>query len=279
MALKTYNPTTPSQRQLVLVDRSGLHKGAPVKTLTEGKSSTGGRNNNGRITVRFRGGGHKQAYRIIDFKRRKFDVPATVERLEYDPNRTAFIALIKYQDGELAYILAPQRLAAGDSVVAGEHVDVKPGNAMPLGNIPIGTIVHNIELKLGKGGQIARSAGTYAQIVGRDGDYVILRLNSAEQRLVHGRCMATIGAVSNPDHMNISIGKAGRKRWLGRMPHNRGVTDEPDRSSAWRRRRPHLGRPPSGDAVGLPDQGQEDPQEQVHHQVHHCEPPRAEEEE
>jgi large subunit ribosomal protein L2 len=210
MALKSYNPTTPSQRQLVIVDRSSLHRGDPVKTLTKGKSSSGGRNNNGRITVRFRGGGHKQAYRTIDFKRRKFDVPATVERLEYDPNRTAFIALIKYKDGELAYILAPQRLAVGDTVVSGEHVDVKPGNAMPLVNIPIGTIVHNIELKLGKGGQIARSAGTYAQIVGRDGDYVIVRLNSSEQRLVNGRCMGTIGAVSNPDNMNISIGKAGR---------------------------------------------------------------------
>ena len=177
--------------------------------------------------MRFRGGGHKKAYRVIDFKRRKFDVPAKVERIEYDPNRTAFIALIKYDDGELAYILAPQRLAQGDTVIAGEHVDVKPGNAMPVGNIPIGTIVHNIEIKIGKGGQIARSAGTYAQIVGRDGDYVILRLNSAEQRLVHGRCMATIGAVSNPDNMNISIGKAGRKRWMGRMPHNRGVTMNP----------------------------------------------------
>ena len=227
MALKSYNPITPSQRQLVLVDRSGLHRGAPVKTLTEGKSASGGRNNNGRITVRFRGGGHKQAYRVIDFKRRKFDVPAKVERIEYDPNRTAFIALIKYDDGELAYILAPQRLAQGDAVIAGEHADVKPGNAMPAGNIPIGAIVHNIELKIGKGGQIARSAGTYAQIVGRDGDYVILRLNSGEQRLVHGRCMATVGAVSNPDNMNVSIGKAGRKRWMGRMPHNRGVTMNP----------------------------------------------------
>src|SRR5467141_146152 len=178
MALKTYNPTTPGQRQLVMVDRSALYKGKPVKALTEGKLGTGGRNNNGRITVRFRGGGHKKAYRLVDFKRDKVDVPATVERLEYDPNRTAFIALVKYKDGELAYILAPQRIAAGDTVVAGEHVDVKPGNAMPLGNIPIGTIVHNIELKLGKGGQIARSAGTYAQIVGRAGDYVIVRLNS-----------------------------------------------------------------------------------------------------
>jgi large subunit ribosomal protein L2 len=227
MALKTYKPVTPSQRQLVLVDRAGLHKGAPVKQLTEGKHSSGGRNSNGRITVRFRGGGHKQAYRRVDFKRRKFDVPAKIERIEYDPNRTAFIALIKYDDGELAYILAPQRLAAGDTVVSGEHVDVKPGNAMPIGNIPIGTIVHNIELKIGKGGQIARSAGSYAQIVGRDQDYVIMRLNSGEQRLVHGRCMATVGAVSNPDHMNISIGKAGRTRWLGWRPHNRGVAMNP----------------------------------------------------
>src|SRR5690349_15156091 len=164
MALKTYNPTTPSQRHLVIVDRAGLHKGAPVKALTEGQHSTGGRNNHGRITSRFRGGGHKQAYRITDFTRRKFDVPAAVERLEYDPNRTAFIALVKYEDGELAYILAPQRPSPGDTVVAGEHVDVKPGNAMPAANIPVGTIVHNIELKIGKGGQIARSAGAYAQI-------------------------------------------------------------------------------------------------------------------
>jgi large subunit ribosomal protein L2 len=227
MALRTFNPVTPSQRQLVLVERSGLYRGAPVKALTEGQHSTGGRNNNGRITTRFRGGGHKQAYRKIDFKRRKLEVPARVERIEYDPNRTAFIALIKYEDGELAYILAPQRLAQGDTVVAGEHADVKPGNAMPSGNVPIGTIVHNIEIKIGKGGQIARSAGSYAQIVGRDGDYVILRLNSGEQRLVHGRCMATIGAVSNPDHMNITIGKAGRMRWMGRMPHNRGISMNP----------------------------------------------------
>jgi large subunit ribosomal protein L2 len=227
MALKTFNPVTPSQRQLVIVDRAGLYRGTPVKALTVGKASSGGRNNNGRITVRFRGGGHKRSFRKIDFKRRKFDVAATVERIEYDPNRTAFIALIKYPDGELSYILAPQRLAQGDTVVSGEHVDVKPGNAMPLGNIPIGTIVHNIELKVGKGGQIARSAGTYAQIVGRDGSYVILRLNSTEQRLVNGRCMATIGAVSNPDHMNTVIGKAGRQRWLGRMPHNRGITMNP----------------------------------------------------
>jgi large subunit ribosomal protein L2 len=227
MALRKYKPITPGQRQLVLVDRSALYKGKPVKTLTEGKSESGGRNNNGRITVRFRGGGHKQSYRKVDFKRDKVDVNARVERIEYDPNRTSFIALLKYDDGELAYILAPQRLAEGDVIVAGESVDVKSGNCMPLGNMPIGTIVHNIELKIGKGGQIARSAGTYAQIVGRDQDYVIMRLNSGEQRLVHGKCRATVGAVSNPDHMNTSIGKAGRSRWLGRKPHNRGVTMNP----------------------------------------------------
>ncbi len=227
MALKTFKPVTPSLRQLVIVDRSELHKGKPVKTLTEGKSSKGGRNNAGRITVRFRGGGHKQSYRIVDFKRRKLDVVGKVERLEYDPNRTAFIALIRYADNELAYILAPQRLSVGDEVIAGQQVDVKPGNAMPIANIPVGTIGHNVEMKIGKGGVIARSAGTYAQIVGRDQGYVILRLNSGEQRLVHGQCFATIGAVSNPDHMNTSVGKAGRSRWLGRRPHNRGVTMNP----------------------------------------------------
>ncbi|MGJ0451685.1 MAG: 50S ribosomal protein L2 [Methylocystis sp.] len=227
MALKTFKPVTPSLRQLVIVDRRELYKGKPVKTLTEGKSSKGGRNNAGRITVRFRGGGHKQAYRVVDFKRRKLDVAGKVERLEYDPNRTAFIALIRYADNELAYILAPQRLSVGDEVIAGNQVDVKPGNAMPIANIPVGAIVHNVEMKIGKGGAIARSAGTYAQIVGRDQGYVIIRLNSGEQRLVHGQCFATLGAVSNPDHMNTSIGKAGRSRWLGRRPHNRGVTMNP----------------------------------------------------
>jgi large subunit ribosomal protein L2 len=227
MALKTFKPTTPSLRQLVIVDRSELYKGKPIKTLTEGKTSKGGRNNHGRVTVRFRGGGHKQTYRLVDFKRRKLDVVGKVERIEYDPNRTAFIALVRYADNELAYILAPQRLSVGNEVVAGQQVDVKPGNAMPVANIPVGTIVHNVEMKIGKGGAIARSAGTYAQIVGRDQGYVILRLNSGEQRLVHGQCFATIGAVSNPDHMNASIGKAGRSRWLGRRPHNRGVTMNP----------------------------------------------------
>ena len=227
MALKTYNPSTPGLRQLALVDRSELYKGKPVKALTVGKPEKGGRNNLGRITVRFRGGGHKQTYRIIDFKRRKLDVPGTVERLEYDPNRTSFIALLRYPDGEQAYIIAPQRLAVGETVIAGVQVDVKPGNAMPLASIPVGTIVHNIETKIGKGGALARSAGAYAQIVGRDQGYVALRLNSGEQRLVHGQCFATVGAVSNPDHMNASLGKAGRNRWLGRRPHNRGVTMNP----------------------------------------------------
>ena len=227
MALKNYKPTTPSQRQLVLVDRSELYKGKPIKGLVEGKNSTGGRNNYGRITVRWRGGGHKRAYRLIDFKRRKLDMPATVERIEYDPNRTAFIALIRYEDGELAYILAPQRLGVGDSVVASQHADVKPGNAMPLASMPVGTIVHNVEMKLGGGGKIARSAGTYAQYVGRDQGYAILRLNSGEQRLVNQNCFATVGAVSNPDHGNINLGKAGRNRWLGKKPGVRGVAMNP----------------------------------------------------
>ena len=227
MALKTFKPTTPSQRQLVIVDRSGLWKGKPEKSLTEGLRKKGGRNNLGRITVRFRGGGHKRNYRVIDFKRNKFDMVATVERLEYDPNRTAFIALIKYEDGELAYILAPQRLAVGDQVVAGTKVDIKPGNALPLKNIPVGTVVHNVEMKVGKGGQMARSAGTYVQLVGKDQGYAQLRLSSGEVRVVRAECMATIGAVSNPDQQNINLGKAGRSRWLGRKPHNRGVTMNP----------------------------------------------------
>ncbi|KXV46256.1 50S ribosomal protein L2 [Gluconobacter albidus] len=227
MALKHFNPTTPSTRGTVLIDRSELFKGKPVKQLTEGKNKSGGRNNHGRTTVRFRGGGHKQSYRYVDFKRRKFDVAATVERLEYDPNRTAFIALIKYEDGELAYILAPQRVKVGDRVISGAHTDVKPGNAMPLGAMPVGTIVHNIELKQGAGGKMARSAGTYAQLVGKDAGYAQIKLQSGELRLVRGECMATIGAVSNPDNMNQHMGKAGRSRWLGRRPHNRGVVMNP----------------------------------------------------
>jgi large subunit ribosomal protein L2 len=227
MALKQYRPTTPGQRQLVLVDRSQLHKGAPVKNLTEGQKRHGGRNNTGRVTVRWQGGGHKQRYRIVDFKRRKFDVAARVERLEYDPNRTAFIALLKYKDGELSYILAPQRLAVGDTVVSGDRVDVKPGNAMRLAAMPVGTIVHNVEMKPAKGGQIARSAGTYAQYLGRDAGYAMLRLNSGEVRRVQLDCMATVGAVSNPDHMNEIIGKAGRNVWKGKRPNVRGTAMNP----------------------------------------------------
>src|SRR5215468_1575199 len=227
MALKSYKPTTPGQRQVVIVDRSELWSGRPVKALTEGLRKTGGRNNHGRLTAFRVGGGHKQRYRIVDFKRRKFDVVGTVERLEYDPNRTAFIALIKYDDGELAYILAPQRLKAGDKVVAGERTDVKPGNAMPLKNVPVGTIVHNVELKPGRGGQLARAAGTYVQLVGRDQGYAQLRLGSGEVRIVRGDCMATIGAVSNPDQQNINFGTAGRMRWLGKKPPVRGVAMTP----------------------------------------------------
>jgi large subunit ribosomal protein L2 len=227
MALKSYSPTTPSQRQLVIVDRSDLWKGKPVKKLTEGLTKSAGRNNTGRIVVRRRGGGHKRTYRIVDFKRTKFDISATVERLEYDPNRTAFIALVTYDDGEQAYILAPQRLSVGDKVIAGEKTDVKPGNAMPLRSIPVGTIIHNVEMKAGKGGQIARSAGTYVQLVGRDSGYALLRLGSGEVRMVRSECMATIGAVSNPDQQNINLGKAGRNRWLGRRPAVRGVAMNP----------------------------------------------------
>ncbi len=227
MALKHYKPVTPSQRGLVLVDRSGLHKGDPVKKLTKGLSKKGGRNHNGHITARRRGGGHKRTYRVIDFRRNKFDVQATVERLEYDPNRSAFIALITYEDGEQAYIIAPQRLAAGDKVVSGARVDVKPGNAMPLSAIPVGTIVHNVELKAGAGGKIARAAGTYVQLVGRDQGYAILRLASGEQRRVRAECMATVGAVSNPDKKNQTLAKAGRSRWLGFRPSVRGVAMNP----------------------------------------------------
>jgi large subunit ribosomal protein L2 len=227
MALKTHKPTTPSRRGLVLVDRSRLWKGKPEKTLIEGKSQTGGRNNGGRITMRHKGGGHKRTYRRVDFKRAKFDMPATVERIEYDPNRTAYIALITYDDGEKTYILAPQRLEPGDKVVAADKADIKPGNAMPMRSIPVGTIIHNVEMKPGKGGQIARSAGTYVQLVGRDAGYAQIKLASGEMRRVRAECMATIGAVSNSDQQNIKLGKAGRNRWLGRRPTVRGVAMNP----------------------------------------------------
>jgi large subunit ribosomal protein L2 len=227
MALRQYNPVTASLRGTVLIDRSELWKGKPVKALTVGKSHSGGRNNHGHTAVRFRGGGHKQSYRNVDFKRRKFDVAATVERLEYDPNRSAFIALVKYHDGELSYILAPQRLRPGDQVISGARVDIKPGNAMPLAAIPVGTIVHNIEMKPMAGGKMARAAGTYAQLVGKDSGYAQIKLGSGELRVVRAECMASVGAVSNPDNMNQKIGKAGRTRWLGRRPHNRGVVMNP----------------------------------------------------
>jgi len=228
MALKQYKPSTPGQRNLVLIDRSGLYKGKPEKGLTEGLTKKGGRNNTGRITSRRRGGGHKRRYRVIDFKRNgKLGITATVERLEYDPNRTAFIALIKYQDGDKAYILAPQRLKEGDTVVADKSADIKPGNAMPMSAIPVGTIIHNVEMKVGKGGQIARAGGTYVQLVGKDQGYAQLRLGSGELRLVRAECMATIGAVSNPDQKNTNLGKAGRNRWLGKRPAVRGVAMNP----------------------------------------------------
>jgi large subunit ribosomal protein L2 len=227
MALKHYNPTSPGRRGLILVDRSALHKGRPVKALTEGLRKSGGRNNMGHATARGIAGGHKQLYRMVDFKRREWDVAASVERIEYDPNRSAFIALVKYPDGKQSYILAPQRLAVGDSVTAGKKVDVKPGNAMEIGQMPVGTIVHNVELKPGKGGQMARAAGTFVQVVGRDRGMVIIRLNSGEQRYTHANCMATVGAVSNPDNSNTNHAKAGRTRWLGHRPLTRGVAKNP----------------------------------------------------
>lgn len=227
MTLKTYNPTTPSQRGLVLVDRSSLWKGRPEKSLTVGLSRTGGRNVHGHLTAYHRGGGHKRSYRLVDFKRRKFGVVGVVDRLEYDPNRTAFIALVSYEDGEKSYILAPQDLVVGQKVISGDVVDVRPGNAAPLKAIPVGTAVHNVELKIGKGGQLARSAGSSAQVLGRDAGYVLLRLASGEVRKVLGDCMASIGVVSNPDRKNENLGKAGRNRWKGIRPHVRGVAMNP----------------------------------------------------
>jgi len=243
MALKQHRPVTPGRRQLVLVDRSTLHRGKPEKALTEGLSSTGGRNNQGRITVWHRGGGHKRRYRLIDFRRRRDDDPATVERLEYDPNRSAFIALIRYTDGTLSYILAPQRLATGDTVVSGSRTDIKPGNCMPLRNMPVGSIIHNIELKPGAGGQLARSAGSYAQLLGKDPDRVVIRLVSGEQRLVRADCRATVGSVSNPDHQNAKLGKAGRSRWLGRRARPSGRPAAASSAPGAIPRRPRWNRP------------------------------------
>lgn len=227
MALKHYKPTTPGQRQLVNIDRTGLWKGSPEKSLTVGLRKTGGRNHHGRTTNWNIGGGHKRRYRMIDFLRDKFDVEGTVSRIEYDPNRTAFIALVEYADGDKRYILAPQRLQVGDKVMAAAKADVKPGNSMQMKNMPVGTIIHNIEMKIGKGGQIARSAGCYAQIMGRDEAHVIIKMVSGEVRLVRSECRATVGSVSNPDHQNKSLGKAGRSRWMGVRPVVRGVAMNP----------------------------------------------------
>lgn len=227
MALKSYAPTTPSLRQLVTVDRKNLWKGSPVKSLTEGKKSSSGRNNHGHITSRRRGAGHKQKYRVIDFKRNKFGIEGTIERFEYDPNRSAHIALVKYNDDTQAYIIAPQGVNEGSKIISGDKVEPVPGNAMLLKNIPVGTVIHNVELKPGKGGQMARSAGASVQLVGKDSGYVMLRMRSGEVRKVNGECMATIGAVSNPDHQNRVIGKAGRSRWLGIRPSVRGVAMNP----------------------------------------------------
>lgn len=227
MALKKFRPMTPGTRDMVLIDRSELYKGRPYKPLTVGLKKSGGRNNMGRITTRHRGGGHKRLYRMVDFKRQRFDIVAEVLRIEYDPNRTAFIALIRYDDGEHSYILAPAKLKVGSRVISGESVDVQPGNAMKLSNIPLGSIIHNIELKPGKGGQIARSAGAYAQLAGRDQGYALLKLSSGEMRAVRSDCMATLGAVSNADNMNQNFGKAGRTRWKGVRPTVRGVVMNP----------------------------------------------------
>ena len=227
MSTKRLKPDTPSRRFNVVPTFDEITKSKPERKLTVALRKTGGRNHHGKITSRRRGGGHKRRYRIIDFKRTHDDVEAKVERIEYDPNRSCFIALIKYKDDKLDYIIAPQRINVGDSVISGDKVDIKPGNCMPLKNMPMGTIIHNIELKIGKGGQIARAAGAYAQLVGKDRGYAIIKLQSGEQRLVRGECRATVGSVSNPDHQNINLGKAGRSRWLGRRPNVRGVVMNP----------------------------------------------------
>jgi large subunit ribosomal protein L2 len=227
MALKKFNPITPSLRELVQVDRKDLWKGRPVKTLTKGLTKTGGRNNQGRTTSWHKGGGHKKLYRLIDFKRDKVDVSAVVERIEYDPNRTTFIALIKYDDGEIAYILAPQKLNVGDKIISSDKADIKVGNCLSLKNIPVGTTVHNVEMKPGKGGQIARSAGNSVNLAGKDAGYAQIKLPSGELRVVPLECKATIGVLSNPDQKNINLGKAGRSRWLGRRPVVRGVAMNP----------------------------------------------------
>jgi large subunit ribosomal protein L2 len=228
MAIRKFKPTSPGRRHFEVPDFSILTKGAkPERKLTEHKRATAGRNNQGRITTRFRGGGHKRRYRVIDFRRSKIGVPARVHSIQYDPNRSARVALLHYADGEKAYILAPDGLKQGDTVLSGRNADITPGNAMRLRHIPVGTMIHNVELKIGKGGQLVRAAGTAAQLMAKDGDYAQIRLPSGEVRMVHLDCRATIGQVSNLQHARVSLGKAGRSRWLGRRPHNRGVSMNP----------------------------------------------------
>jgi large subunit ribosomal protein L2 len=227
MTIKKYKPTSPGRRGMSSQDFGDITTHEPEKSLLAHKSATAGRNNHGRVTSRFRGGGHKQRYRVIDFKRTKTGVPATVLSIEYDPNRSARIALLHYADGEKRYILSPDHLQVGDQVISAKTADIKPGNTLPLRNIPLGTSIHNIELKIGAGGQLARSAGNAAQLMAKEGDWGTVRLPSGETRKVHLECRATIGQVGNPDHVNVEIGKAGRSRWLGRRPHNRGVTMNP----------------------------------------------------
>ena len=227
MPIRKFKPTSPSRRFYEAPDFDVITKGTPEKTLLDSKKSQAGRNNQGRITSRFRGGGHKRRYRRIDFKRSKVGVPATVKTIEYDPNRSARIALIHYADGDKAYILAPDGLEVGQTVLSSKNADVRPGNAMRLRDMPLGTMIHNIELKIGKGAQLVRSAGTAAQLMAKDGNYAQVRLPSGEVRMVHLNCRATVGQVSNSQHARLTLGKAGRKRWLGRRPHNRGTTMNP----------------------------------------------------
>jgi len=227
MGIKQFKPTSPGRRFVSVLDFSELTAKKPFKKLTQGKKRSSGRNNDGHVTSRHRGRGHKRRYRVIDFKRNKFGVPARVATVEYDPNRSAFIALLHYADGDKRYILAPVGIKVGDTVIAGEKVDVRPGNAMPLGSIPLGTLVHNVELQPGKGGQMVRSAGASAQIMAKEGKYTTLRLPSGEMRMVLSRCIATVGQVGNVEHSNISIGKAGRSRWLGIRPQTRGTAMNP----------------------------------------------------
>ncbi|MBS0235968.1 MAG: 50S ribosomal protein L2 [Proteobacteria bacterium] len=227
MALKRFNPITPGLRGRVIVDRSELWKGAPERTLIAGQAKTGGRNNLGRTTSFRTGGGHKQKYRMVDFLRRHDGVEAVVQRIEYDPNRTAFIALVKYNDGKLSYVLAPQKIAMGDVIISGENVDIKVGNTLPMRNVPVGTLLHNIELRPGKGGQLAKAAGSYVQLVGKDGDQVLIRLRSGEVRFINADCRGTVGVVSNLDHQNVKLGKAGASRHRGVRPVVRGVAMNP----------------------------------------------------